>query len=62
MRIVVDCFKLVKGAGKSIGIYNFALNMVKSLADIRNNGKDRLIVLGNKYNRNDFDISGVTFI
>ncbi len=62
MRIVVDCFKLVKGAGKSIGIYNFAVNMVKSMADSRNTGKDRLIVLGNKYNRVDFDINGVSFI
>ena len=62
MRIVFDCFKLVKGAGKSIGIYNFAVNMVKSMAANRNMRNDRLIVLGNKYNRKDFEISGVTFI
>lgn len=29
MRLVIDCFKLVKGAGKSIGIYNLALNLVR---------------------------------
>ncbi len=32
MRLVIDCFKLVKGAGKSIGIYNLALNLVRDLA------------------------------
>lgn len=62
MRIVIDCFKLVKGAGKSIGIYNFAVNMVSCMAACRNGRRDRLIVLGNKYNREDFDIDGVSFI
>ena len=32
MRLIVDCFKLVKGQGKSIGIYNLTRNLVMNLA------------------------------
>lgn len=60
MKLMIDCFKLVKGAGKSIGIYNLALNLVRELASVPEDNK--LIVLGNAYNRQDFDISGVKFI
>ena len=31
MRLVIDCFKLIKGVGKSIGIYNVAKIIVGSL-------------------------------
>ncbi len=68
MRIVIDCFKLVKGAGKSIGIYNVALNLVKGLVQEKhriNNIKINnceLIVLGNSFNKEDFKINGVRFI
>lgn len=62
MRIVIDCFKLVKGAGKSIGIYNFAVNMVRCMAADKSLRKHRLIVLGNKYNKDDFTVKGVRFI
>lgn len=60
MRLVIDCFKLVKGAGKSIGIYNLALNLVRELASHPDGNE--LIVLGNAYNKKDFDISPVQFI
>ena len=59
MKIVIDCFKLVKGAGKSIGIYNLALNLVRELA--RDSQGNEIIILGNSYNKADFDINGVTF-
>lgn len=31
MNLVIDCFKLVKGAGKSIGIYNLAKSVTEHL-------------------------------
>ena len=31
MNLVIDCFKQVKGAGKSIGIYNLALSITRHL-------------------------------
>ena len=60
MRLVIDCFKLVKGAGKSIGIYTLALNLVRDLA--AHHQKNTLIVLGNPLNKKDFDMSGLRFI
>ena len=60
MRLVIDCFKLVKGAGKSIGIYNLALNLVRALA--ASDEGNELVVFGNSYNRKDFDIPNVEFI
>lgn len=45
MRLVIDCFKLVKGAGKSIGIYNLALNLVRALAAYDDGNE--LVVFGN---------------
>lgn len=68
MRIVIDCFKLVKGAGKSIGIYNLSLNLVKNLVASKDTMEDEkirnseLIILGNQYNQEDFDIQGVKFL
>lgn len=65
MTLVIDCFKLVKGAGKSIGIYNLALNLVRNLSreQLKNTDKaEKIIILGNEYNRNDFDIDGVEFV
>lgn len=59
MRLVVDCFKLVKGAGKSIGIYNLALNLVRELASSLEDNE--LVVMGNKFNRKDFAVPGVEF-
>ena len=40
MILVVDCFKLVRGAGKSIGIYNLALNLVRNLVEEKAGTKD----------------------
>ena len=69
MNLVVDCFKLVKGAGKSIGIYNLAKSIVTHLGEkalreqegLKHAGQT-IIVLGNAYNRKDFDVPGVTFV
>lgn len=61
MKLVIDCFKLVKGNGKSIGIYNLTKNLVLNLAKYKNS-QDKIIVLGTKYNREDFDIPGVKFV
>lgn len=65
MKLVIDCFKQVKGAGKSIGIYNLARHLVWELATNHlspNNAQNEIIVLGNVYNKKDFDVAGVTFI
>ncbi|MBR6770377.1 MAG: glycosyltransferase family 4 protein [Lachnospiraceae bacterium] len=64
MNLVIDCFKLVKGAGKSIGIYNLAKSIVFHLGERAGQrpGKDSIIVLGNSYNREEFDVPGVTFV
>lgn len=61
MRVVIDCFKLVKGNGKSIGIYNLALNLVRNLAATKSD-EDEIIVLGTTKNESDFKIPGVRFV
>lgn len=68
MRIIIDCFKQVKGEGKSMGIYNFTLDLVKIL----NQGKKKLsdsrvkdaeiVVIANKYNRNEFKEKGIKVV
>ena len=71
MNLVIDCFKLVKGAGKSIGIYNLAKSIVEHLGErmaqryAAQDGTacaDNIIVFGNAYNRAEFDVAGVTFV
>ena len=68
MRVVIDCFKQVKGVGKSIGIYNVALSLVSNLViekEKKNNSvikNSEIIVLGNKYNRKDFNVTGIQFV
>ncbi len=67
MNLVIDCFKLVKGAGKSIGIYNLARSITGHLGVRAANGEEEntdysIIVLGNSFNRKDFDVPGVTFV
>jgi glycosyltransferase involved in cell wall biosynthesis len=62
MKLVIDCFKLVKGAGKSIGIYNLALNLVRELARGSSDKEHEIIVLGNSYNRKDFQVEGIKFV
>ena len=56
--IAVDCFKLVKGEGSSIGIYNYTKNLVQYLSQL---DKYKIIIFGNSLNKVDFDIDGVTF-
>ena len=68
MVLIVDCFKLVRGAGKSIGIYNLALNLVRNLVKEKEKTEDseirkcRIVVLGNSYNEQEFNIPGVEFV
>ena len=68
MILVIDCFKLVKGAGKSIGIYNLALNLVRNLVAEQKRTTDikiketRIIVFGTEHNADDFQMDGVEFI
>lgn len=68
MVLVIDCFKLVRGAGKSIGIYNLALNLVRNLVAERECTNDskikqcKIVVLGNIYNEQEFNIAGVEFV
>lgn len=68
MVLVIDCFKLVRGAGKSIGIYNLALNLVRNLVKTKERTLDskikecQIVVLGNVYNQQEFAIPGVEFI
>lgn len=61
MNLVIDCFKLVKGAGKSIGIYNLAKSITGHLGG-QETKEHTIIVLGNAYNREEFDVPGVTFV
>lgn len=64
MRLVVDCFKLVRGHGKSIGIYSLTQSLLIHLVEEQKKRQDgnEIVVLGNSYNRKDFDIDGVTFV
>lgn len=62
MKVIIDCFKLVKGNGKSIGIYNLAHHLVRELAGRNLDEKQQIIILGNQYNRRDFDLPGLTFM
>lgn len=61
MRVIFDCFKQVKGVGKSIGIYNMALNLIANIIKVPQKKDVEYIVLGNKYNRDDFSMEGVQF-
>lgn len=64
MNLVIDCFKLVKGAGKSIGIYNLAKSITVHMGEklLQEQEGHSIIVFGNAYNREDFDVPGVTFV
>ncbi|HKM02189.1 MAG TPA: glycosyltransferase family 1 protein [Sedimentibacter sp.] len=60
MRIGIDCFKLIKGQGKSIGIYNVAKIIVQEMA--KNTKDHEIIIFGNHWNRKDFDMPTIQFI
>ena len=61
MNLVIDCFKLVKGAGKSIGIYNLTKSLVEYLGaeNVRRNYAQTILILGNTHNRADMEVDGV---
>ncbi len=67
MILIIDCFKLIKGEGKSIGIYNLALNLVRALVEERDCSDNeiikgcKIVVLGNIFNKADFSIRGTEF-
>ena len=64
MIIAIDCFKLIKGVGKSIGIYNVALNIVRELSGhmkTHPEDKNTLVVFGNSENRRDFEQENTEF-
>lgn len=64
MKLIIDCFKQVKGAGKSIGIYNLTKNLVAHLAEENEYSHkiEEIIVLGNSQNRQDFALKGISFV
>lgn len=63
MKLFIDCFKLVKGEGKSVGIYNLTKNLVENLSKLASgNGDVELCVVGNNHNKNDFELENVHFI
>ncbi|MBO5526156.1 MAG: glycosyltransferase family 4 protein [Clostridia bacterium] len=58
--IVIDCFKFLRGTGKSYGI---PISVQRLIRNLKTAYPDmNLTVLGNKYTREDFDICGVNFI
>lgn len=57
--IGIDCFKLVKGEGASIGIYNYTKNLVENLLSLK---QFNIIIFGNEFNKSDFDLEGLTFV
>ncbi len=64
MILVIDAYKLVKGAGKSIGIYNLTKSLVEYLGaeNVRRHMEQTIVVLGNGYNRRDMEREGVQFV
>lgn len=61
MRIGFDCAKFVKGLGKSIGIMNVTISIVRNMAGKLPEGVE-LVVFGNETNRKDFEVEGVEFV
>ena len=60
MRLVIDCFKLIKGTGKSIGIYNVALGIVKHLGEMNSNagfGKAEILIISIPLIKKIFEVS-----
>ncbi|MGN1235765.1 MAG: glycosyltransferase, partial [Christensenellaceae bacterium] len=58
--IVIDCFKQIKGEGKSIGIYNVAREITRVLSE--QHPEATITVLGNEENRSDFALPNVNFL
>lgn len=53
MRIVFDAYELIPGQGKSIGIYNYAKNLLPALAEIIDE-QTEILVICNVLNQKDF--------
>lgn len=64
MVLVIDTFKLVKGAGKSIGIYNLTKSLVSYLGaeNVRRGMPHKIVVLGNPKNQKDMERDGTEFV
>lgn len=54
MRIAIDCYELIKGKGKSIGIYNYTKNLLDGIIN-DSSIESNIIIFCNKYNFNDFN-------
>ena len=52
MKIVIDCYELIKG--KSIGIYNYTKNLLKELIPLRTKN-NKVIILTNSIKRNELE-------
>ena len=63
MVLVIDTFKLIKGVGKSIGIYNLTKSIVTQLGaeNARRGMPEKIVILGNEFNRADMETEGVEF-
>lgn len=55
MRVVIDFFKLIKGDGKSIGIYNVGFNVITNISRLCRDNNVELYVLCNSINKKDFE-------
>ncbi|QWF71116.1 glycosyltransferase family 4 protein [Methylomonas paludis] len=53
MRIIFDAYELIQGQGKSLGIYNYAKNLLKALVE-EIDDKTELLVICNSANQHDF--------
>lgn len=58
MKIMIDCYQLIKGNGKSIGIYNYSKNLLDHLIPIISN-EHEIIILTNTKNNDEFTYKNV---
>lgn len=58
MKIMIDCYELIKGYGKSIGIYNYTKNLLDHLIP-RLIDKHEVIIITNIKNNEDFKYKNV---
>ncbi|WP_186431538.1 glycosyltransferase family 1 protein [Clostridium sp. BSD9I1] len=61
MRVAIDCYELVKGHGKSIGIYNYSKNLLDELSK-KLSDKHEVIIFANKFNKVDFEYENVNTV
>lgn len=58
MKIMIDCYQLIKGYGKSIGIYNYTKNLLDNLIPILKDNHEITIITNTK-NHEDFKYENV---